>query len=83
MRTGTTGGAVHEEALASGWRAGRARITVTTCWVSASRARTTSPSRRRRGAYLRSQLYPGDPAWSDAVTALDAAVEPMATVESK
>lgn len=34
-------------------------------------------------AYLRSQLYPEDTAWSDAVAALNAADEPMAKIESK
>lgn len=33
-------------------------------------------------AYLRSQLYPGDPAWTDAVTALETSNPPVAKVES-
>ena len=34
-------------------------------------------------AYLRSRLFPGDPAWSDAVAALDHMPEPLGAVESK
>jgi hypothetical protein len=34
-------------------------------------------------AYLRSRLYPGDTAWTDAVAALEGAGKPVATVESK
>ena len=34
-------------------------------------------------AYLRSQLYPGDPAWADAIAALGRSPEPMGRVESK
>lgn len=34
-------------------------------------------------AYLRSQLYPGDPAWADATAALERSPEPMGRVESK
>lgn len=34
-------------------------------------------------AYLRSQLYPGDPAWRDAVTALESSSSPMAKVENR
>jgi hypothetical protein len=34
-------------------------------------------------AYLRSQLYPGDTAWADAVAALEGGDHPIAKVESK
>lgn len=34
-------------------------------------------------AYLRSQLYPGDPAWTIAKNALAEAAEPIATVETR
>jgi hypothetical protein len=34
-------------------------------------------------AYLRSQLYPGDTAWADAVDALEGGDDPIAKVESK
>lgn len=34
-------------------------------------------------AYLRSQLYPGDRAWADAVAALDSSSDPVGRVESK
>lgn len=34
-------------------------------------------------AYLRSTLYPGDPAWDDAVAALKGSADPLGTVESK
>jgi hypothetical protein len=34
-------------------------------------------------AYLRSQLYPGDTAWADAIAALEGSDDPIAKVESK
>jgi acetyl esterase/lipase len=34
-------------------------------------------------AYLRSQLYPGDPAWRNAVAALESSSAPMAKVENR
>lgn len=34
-------------------------------------------------AYLRSQLYPGDDSWADAVASLDGDTDPVAKVESK
>jgi fermentation-respiration switch protein FrsA (DUF1100 family) len=34
-------------------------------------------------AYLRSTLYPGDPAWDDAVAALRGSADPLGKVESK
>ncbi len=34
-------------------------------------------------AYLRSELYPGDSAWTDATAALDSMAAPMGKVESK
>jgi hypothetical protein len=34
-------------------------------------------------AYLRSTLYPGDPAWDDAVAALKGSADPLGKVESK
>jgi dienelactone hydrolase len=34
-------------------------------------------------AYLRSQLYPGDPAWARAVAALNRTAQPLGKVESK
>ncbi len=34
-------------------------------------------------AYLRSQLYPGDPAWARAVTALNRTAQPLGKIESK
>ena len=52
-------------------------------------AETTDPNPERVAtlralvwAYLRSQLYPGDPAWADAVVALDGD-DPIAKVESR
>ena len=38
---------------------------------------------RLSAAYLRTQLYPGDPAWQDAQNALVGAAEPLGRVESK
>lgn len=34
-------------------------------------------------AYLRSELYPDDPAWADALTALESSPDPVGRVESK
>lgn len=34
-------------------------------------------------AYLRSVLYPGDPAWTDAITILNSMPEPVGSIESK
>ena len=34
-------------------------------------------------AYLRTQLYPGDTAWADAIAALEGGDDPIAKVESK
>ena len=34
-------------------------------------------------AYLRSQLYPGDAGWADAVASLEGGNDPIAKVESK
>jgi dienelactone hydrolase len=34
-------------------------------------------------AYLRTELYPGDSAWADAIAALDSATDPLGKVESK
>jgi pimeloyl-ACP methyl ester carboxylesterase len=34
-------------------------------------------------AYLRSQLYPGETAWADAITALESGQDPVGEVESK
>ncbi|MDQ1022847.1 putative dienelactone hydrolase [Streptomyces umbrinus] len=42
-----------------------------------------SAVQRLTGAYLRSELYPGDPAWQQARDALTADTDPLGRVESK
>ncbi|GAA3167537.1 hypothetical protein GCM10020001_111460 [Nonomuraea salmonea] len=47
------------------------------------RSSTPSAVRALIWAYLRSELYPEDPAWTRATAALAAAIPPIGRVESK